>query len=88
MVALIVEGGVPTEVSGRDIHGSGDFVAVGTEQIPPRFCVIITEALGILPFEEMMCVQMLPEYSPNPVGASTRIRWMETLPTPSPQSQY
>ena len=51
VMALIMEGGVPTEVSGRDIHGGGNFVAVGAEQIPPRLRVIVTEALGVLSLE-------------------------------------
>lgn len=51
VMALVVEGGVPTEISGRNIHSGGDFVAVGAEQIPPSLRVIITEALAIRPLK-------------------------------------
>ena len=50
-MTLIVKGGVPAEVSRRDIYGSGDFVAMGAEQIPPPVCVVIAQALCVLPLE-------------------------------------
>ena len=51
VLAFIVEGSVPPEVVGRDIHCCGDVVAVSTEQIPPRLGVVVTQPLCILPFQ-------------------------------------
>ena len=51
MFALVVEGGVPAEVVRLDIHGGGDFIAIGAEQIPPRFGVVIAKTRGVLPFQ-------------------------------------
>ena len=45
MLALIVEGGVPAEVAGRDVHGLCDFVAVGTEEVVPLGGVVISDLL-------------------------------------------
>ncbi len=51
VLTLVVKVSVPTKVTGRDIHGGGGFVAVGAEQVPPRFHIIVTEALRVLPLE-------------------------------------
>lgn len=51
VVAFVMEGGVPAEVSGWDIHCGGNFVAVGTEQIPPRLRVIVAESICVLTLE-------------------------------------
>lgn len=48
MVALIMEGCVPTEVLGRDIHSGGDVVAVGAEKISPRPGIVIAQPLRVL----------------------------------------
>ena len=46
MVALIMEGSVPAEVLGRDIHSGGDAIAVVPEQIHPRLGVVVYNANG------------------------------------------
>ena len=48
VVALIVERGVPAELVGRDIHGGGDVVTVGADQVAPYLGVVIAQACGIL----------------------------------------
>ena len=48
MVTLIMEGSVPAEVLGRDVHRRGDVVAVGSEEIPPLRRVVIPQPLRIL----------------------------------------
>ena len=47
MVALIMEGSIPAEVLGRDIHSGGDVVAVGAEEIPPRPGIVVAQPLRI-----------------------------------------
>ena len=47
----MVVGGVPAEVIRRDIHGIGDIIAVGAEQVPPRFGIVIAKPGGILPLQ-------------------------------------
>ena len=51
VAALVVEGGVPAEVTGRDLHGGGDLVAVSTDQVSPLGGVIVSQPLGILTLE-------------------------------------
>ena len=48
MLALIVEGSVPVEVVRLDVHGGGDVIAVGPEQIPPRFGIVVAKTRGVL----------------------------------------
>ena len=48
MVALIMEGSVPAEVLGRDIHSGGDVVAVGAEEIPPRSGIVVAQPFCVL----------------------------------------
>ena len=47
MVALIMEGSVPAEVLGRDMHGCCDVVAMGPEQSPPCLRVVVAETLCV-----------------------------------------
>lgn len=51
MLTLIVEGCVPAEIAGRDVHGHRDLVAVGAEEVSPLGGVVVAQALGILAFE-------------------------------------
>ena len=51
IVTLIVEGGIPTEVTGRYVHRLCDFVAVCAEQIVPLLCMVVSQALGIFTLE-------------------------------------
>ena len=51
VVTLIVVGGVPAEVVGRDVHSGGDIVAIGPEQIPPHLGIVISKTRGVLPFQ-------------------------------------
>ena len=51
MVALVMECGIPAELVGRDIHGGGDVVAVGEEQVAPRPGVIVAQTCGVLPLQ-------------------------------------
>ena len=51
MFPLVVEGGIPAEVVRRDVHGGGNVVAVGPEQVHPRLGIVVTEACGVLPFQ-------------------------------------
>ena len=43
MLALIVEGSVPAEVVRLNIHGGGNFITIGSEQVPPRFGIVISK---------------------------------------------
>ena len=45
MVTLIVEGGVPPEIVGRDVDRRGDVVAVSPEEIPPRLGAVVAQPL-------------------------------------------
>ena len=51
MLPLIVKGGVPAEVVRLDVHGGGDVIAVGAEQVPPCFGVVVAKARGVLPLQ-------------------------------------
>ena len=51
MVALVMEGCVPTEVLGWDIHSGGNVVAVGAEEIPPRPGIVVAQPLRVLTVE-------------------------------------
>ena len=51
MLSLIMEGGVPTEVLGRDLHGGGNVIAMCTQESTPRLGVVIAQALSVLPME-------------------------------------
>ena len=74
MVALIMEGSVPAEVLGRNVHGGGNIVAVGAEEIPPRPGVVIAQPLRVLPFQgddvrphiSGVVLQLLPWLCPAP----------------------
>ena len=48
---LVVEGGVPAELTGRNVHGLRDLVAVSTEEVSPLGGVVVAQPLGILPLE-------------------------------------
>ena len=48
---FIVEGGVPAEIVGRDVHCCGDVVAVRAEQIPPRLGTVVAQPHCILPLQ-------------------------------------
>ena len=51
VLALVVEGSVPAEVVGRDLHCRRDVVAVGADEVSPRRGVIEAEPGSILPLE-------------------------------------
>ena len=51
MLALVVEGSVPSEVAGRDLHCRRDVVAVGADELSPRCGVIEAEPGRILTLE-------------------------------------
>ena len=51
MLAFIMEGGVPPEILGWDLHGGGNIVAVCTQERTPCLGVIIAQALSVLPME-------------------------------------
>ena len=51
MLALVVEGGVPSEVAGRDLHRRRNVVAVGADEISPRRGVVEAEPGSILTLE-------------------------------------
>ena len=51
MLALVVEGGVPAEVAGRDVHGLRDLIAVGAEQVSPLGGVVVAQSFSVLTFE-------------------------------------
>ena len=48
MLALIVEGSVPAEVLWLDVHSGSDFIAICSEQVPPRFGVVIAKTRSVL----------------------------------------
>ena len=48
MLALIVEGSVPAEVIRLNVHGGGDVIAICSEQVPPRFGVVIAKTRSVL----------------------------------------
>ena len=51
MIALVMEGGVPTEILRRDLHRRGDVIAVGTQQCAPCVRMVIPQPLRVLPVE-------------------------------------
>ena len=51
MLALVVEGSVPSEVTGRDLHCRRDIIAVGTDEVSPCGGVVEAEPGRILTFE-------------------------------------
>ena len=51
VITLVVEGGVPAEVSRRNIHSGGDVIAVGPEQTHPCLGIIVSQPGGIFPFQ-------------------------------------
>ena len=51
VVTFIMEGSVPAEVLGRDVHSGGNVVAVGAEKISPRPGIVVAQPLGILPLQ-------------------------------------
>ena len=51
VLTLVMVGGIPAEVIGRDIHRSGDIVAVCPEQIHPCLGVVVAQPGRILPFQ-------------------------------------
>ena len=51
MIALVMEGGVPTEVLRLDVHSGSNVVAVRPQQCAPRRRVVISKPCGILPFQ-------------------------------------
>ena len=51
MLALVVEGSVPSEVTGWDLHCRRDVVAVGADEVSPRRGVIEAEAYSIFTLE-------------------------------------
>ena len=48
MLAFIVEGSIPAEVVGLDIHGGGNFIAICSEQVSPCFGIVVAKTRGIL----------------------------------------
>ena len=51
MLSFIVEGGVPAEVLGRNVHSGSDVVAVCAQERTPRLGVVIAQTCGVLPVE-------------------------------------
>ena len=51
MLALVVEGSIPSEVTGRYLHCRRDVAAVGLDEISPRRGVIKPKPGSILTFE-------------------------------------
>ena len=51
VLALVVEGSVPSEVTGRDLHCRRDVVAVGADEVSPRRGVVEAEPGSILTLE-------------------------------------
>ena len=51
MLALVVEGRVPAEVCGRNLHRRRDLVAVGADEISPRYGVVEAQTRRVLPLE-------------------------------------
>ena len=51
MLALVMEGGVPTEIPGGNLHGGSNVIAVCTQERTPRLGVVIAQALSVLPME-------------------------------------
>ena len=51
MLALVVEGSIPSEVTGWDLHCRRDVVAVGADEVSPRRGVIEAEPGSILTLE-------------------------------------
>ena len=51
VVTLVVEGSIPAEVIRRDVHSSGDVIAVCPEQIHPHFSIVAVQPCCILPFQ-------------------------------------
>ena len=51
VLALVVEGSVPAEVIGRDLHCRRDVAAVRPNEISPRRGVVVTQTGSILPLE-------------------------------------
>ena len=51
MLALIVEGGIPAEVIWLDVHSGSDFIAIGSEQVSPRFGIVISKTRSVLPLQ-------------------------------------
>ena len=51
MIALVMEGSVPSEILRLDVHSGGDIVAVSTQQCLPCRCVVVAQPCGILPLQ-------------------------------------
>ena len=51
MLALVVEGRIPAEVTGRDLHCRRDVVAVGADEVSPCGGVVATQTGSILTLE-------------------------------------
>ena len=51
MMPLIMEGGIPAQMVGRDIHRGRYLIALGSKQVAPALRVIVTELRSILPPE-------------------------------------
>ena len=51
VLALVVEGSVPSEVAGWDLHCRRDVVAVRPDEVSPRRGVVVTQAGRILTLE-------------------------------------
>ena len=48
VLSLIVKGSVPAEVIWLDVHSGSDFIAVGAEQVPPHFGIVISKTHSVL----------------------------------------
>ena len=51
MIALVMEGRVPTKILRRDLHRHGDVVAVGAQECAPRVRMAIPQPRRVLPVE-------------------------------------
>ena len=47
MIALVMKGGIPTQIGKGDAHTLCEFVCLTAEHIPPRLSVIVAEPFGI-----------------------------------------
>lgn len=53
VVLLVVEGGAPAEVLGRDLHGLGQLHLVSGEEPPPAFGGVVAQPGGVFTFQRV-----------------------------------
>ena len=49
VIPLVVKGGVPPEVLGRDFHSCRNLISMGTQQGAPRLGIVVAQACCVLP---------------------------------------